>query len=69
MENAGKGEGKVMEYLESHFCLVCPIPNGYRVEYWGSSNLEWQEALLWMSSLDGYSTRIANLSSAFLFRL
>lgn len=69
MDRIGNGASKIMECLKSHSCVAVPIPNGYRVEYRGGSNLEWQEALLWMSSLDGYSTSVASSSSAFLFRL
>lgn len=69
MDSIGNGASKIMEYLKSHSCLVDPTSSGYRVEYCGGNNIEWQETLLWMSSLDGYSTRIVNSSSAFLLRL
>lgn len=69
MDSMGNDESKAIGYLKSHSCVAVPIPNGYRVGYHGGSNLEWQEVLLWMSSLDGYSTMVINSSSAFLFRL
>ena len=69
MGNGSLLENGILRNLGMHSCLAHPIPNGYRVEYRGGSNLEWQEALLWMSSLDGYSTSVASSSSAFLFRL
>lgn len=69
MGNVSLFENGILRNLGKHSCVAVPIPNGYRVEYHGASNLEWQEVLLWMSSLDGYSTSVVNSSSAFLFRL
>ena len=69
MDSIGNGASKAIGCLKSHSCVVVPTPSGYRVGYRGGSNLEWQGALLWMPSLDGYSTMVINSSSAFLFRL
>ena len=69
MDNRRLFESGILPKLTLHSCSADPIPNGYRVEYRGASNLEWQEVLLWMPSLDGYTTKVVNSSPAFLFRL
>ena len=52
MEGYGINGDKIIEYIKSRNCEVYEGPKGYRVEYLGKRNIDWQMALLYMSSLD-----------------
>ena len=69
MEGYGSNGDKIIAYIKSRHCVVYDEPNGYMVEYHGKSSIEWQLVLLYMSSLDNYSTSIINSASAYLFRI
>ncbi len=69
MQGSEGNEEGIIRHIASKGCAVYALPNGYRVEYRGKSNIEWQLALLYMSSLDNYSTSIITPTSAFLFRI
>ena len=69
MEGYGSNGDKIIAYIKSRHCVVYEEPNGYRVEYRGKSNIEWQMVLLYMSSLDNFSINIINSTSAYLFSI
>lgn len=69
MEGYGSNGDKIIAYIKSRHCEVYEEPSGYRVEYRGKSNIEWQMVLLYMSSLDNYSFSIKSSTSAYLFRI
>ncbi|KJE49324.1 hypothetical protein TZ01_04525 [Acidiplasma sp. MBA-1] len=69
MEGYGSNREKIIAYIKSRHCVVYEEPNGYRVEYRGKSNIEWQMVLLYMSSLDNCSISIISSTSACLFRI
>ena len=69
MGGYGSNGEKIVAYIKSRRCEVYDEPNGYMVEYRGKSSIEWQLVLLYMSSLDNYSTSIINSASAYLFRI
>lgn len=69
MQGSAGNEEEIIRHIISKGCAVSELPNGYKVEYHGKSNIEWQLVLLYMSSLDDYSTSIISPTSAFLFRI
>lgn len=68
MSNKKFSENEILWHLRSHGCVALVEPRGYRIEYKGNNNVEWQLELLFISSQSGYSVNIINSTSAFLFR-